>query len=488
MSVFSPRPLIRHATAVTAAAALSAVALVSPSAFAQEGSSAQTESPIFDQVLGVGADETQVKLAWATGSAGKEQEYVQYAPARAQSGAEFPVEEAITVGAKPAVYVSPFKHVTGVTISGLAEDTEYVYRVGSEERGWSISETFGTGTYGDTWDFLFYGDPQIGASGDAAADGSAWRRAVANSTATHPDASLLLSAGDQVDHATSDAEYAEFFSPEALDEIRFAPNNGNHDFYNWRYGYHFNLPNTPNSQTVEGIARPKHYYFEHNNVLFVALDTNYRLPHQLDEQEQFLRDTVAAHGDDNDWVVVTYHHSTYSQAYHQGDPVVQDYRARMVDVFSEVGVDLVLGGHDHIHTRSHLMNHGVPVEPEGPAGPGDVLYPEAEEVLYLAANSASGSKYYPFWHDGTEYPQITTMEQSDALGLTAPHSAFWMQDHTPDYTHIEVSPTELSLTTYNVDDGSVVDQITLAKRVPSAPGDFPAESSPNSASSSLSSR
>lgn len=42
-------------------------------------------------------------------------------------------------------------------------------------------------------------------------------------------------------------------------------------------------------------------------------------------------------------------------------------------------------------------------------------------------------------------------------------TAYWNQDYTPDYTDVQVTPTSLKVITRNVDDNSVVDEVTLNK-------------------------
>lgn len=459
-------PRVRLGLALTTAVAVVAGSFAAPVA------GAQPESRVDNLVLGVGADESSANLNWTTPGIGDE--YVQYALATADG--QFPSDRAATVPAQrhPIVTIRGGRYSMSAEMAGLAENTDYVYRVGSDERGWSAPYTFSTGTFGDTWEFTFFGDPQIGASQHGVraareADGAEWAETAASVDKRHPDSALWLSAGDQIDFfldsQTQQAEYQQFFAPDELRQTRFAANRGNHDISK-AYSESFNLPNS----TATGM-QPHHYYFEHNNALFVALDTNTIGTAQLEEQKKFLRSTVEAHGGDKDWVIVTYHHSTYSQAYHQTDAVVQSYRNDgMVDLLSELGVDVVLSGHDHIHTRSHLMRGTTPVAADGAE---NVLSPNDGEVLYLTATSATGSKFYDFAVQEdlgyTEYPEITTIEQSDAAGLTAPSTAYWVQDGTPDYTQIQVSPDALHLSTRNVSDGSLVDDVTLTRAPAPAP-------------------
>ena len=85
--------------------------------------------------------------------------------------------------------------------------------------------------------------------------------------------------------------------------------------------------------------------------------------------------------------------------------------------------------------------------------------------MCIRDSSSSGSKFYDFASSGTARHPGMTFEQSVAEGLVRPEVAYWNQDGTPDYTNVEVTPTKLRLTTYNVDDGSVVDTVTLNKTV-----------------------
>ncbi|WP_018020661.1 fibronectin type III domain-containing protein [Corynebacterium doosanense] len=297
--IFSRRRATTAISAATAFTLLTGLATV-PSAHAAP------VSTVDDVFLGVGADETEALLNWTT--YGVATEYVEFAPASAAAGEQFPADTAKRVTAeRGSLTIEALRYSMSAQITGLEENTEYVYRIGSDERGWTKTHTLTTGDFGDTWEFSVFGDPQIGASDDQAKDGDGWRAATA-AAAEHPGTSMFVSVGDQVDSVfdglTQQAEYDEFFNNDEISRYRTAVNRGNHDAPSKAYGEMFDLPNTDAS----GLA-PYNYYFERNNTLFVALDTN---AVSLAGQKQFLRDTVAAHGKDNDWIVVTYHHSTYS--------------------------------------------------------------------------------------------------------------------------------------------------------------------------------
>jgi len=175
-------------------------------------------------------------------------------------------------------------------------------------------------------------------------------------------------------------------SPDAVREYRTVVNMGNHDRYHApTYEAVYNRPN----------IEDENYWFTYNNALFVSLDSNDWK--DFDDDVAFLRKVVKEQGADKDWVILTYHHATFSQAYHQEDRSIMYWRERMTPVFSELDVDLVLGGHDHIYTRSYLMEGHNPVDTGREAKIGETVAKQPGQVQYVTSNSASGSKYYQFF-------------------------------------------------------------------------------------------
>ena len=448
----------RRATAGVTALALALGLAVVP-ADAQERAGGITHRAA-DLMITPGPDETSLNLSWRSSATGTE--YVQIAPAGEdlESAEQVPAEQKLN---------SRVGQSRTATVTGLKPDTSYTYRVGSEASGWSAPVEYTTESFDGAWNFLYVGDPQIGASGDAAADGEQWRTTVDTMTSAHPDASWLLSGGDQVNVFSFD-EYDEFHSPEQLRSLPTATIMGNHEvFAPQLFDEQFNMPNR-----APGSAR--NYYFEHNNALVVALDSNVTGAQQIQNNVNYLRETVTEHGADKDWVIVTYHHAPFSQAYHYFDSDVTAQREAYAPVLSELGVDLVLSGHDHIHTRTHLMEGLEPVVPEEAAGPGDRLHPEEGQTLYLPASPSSGSKFYALaGPTRSDRHKGITREEAAEQGLPHESTAWWDQDYTPDYTNIEVDDDTLKVTTRNVEDGSLVDEFTLdhsdEPEEPGEPGD-----------------
>ncbi|OFO48939.1 metallophosphoesterase [Corynebacterium sp. HMSC073D01] len=387
-----------------------------------------------DLFLGVGSDETSANLNWYMPS--KQQQKVQVKDAAGKVTTVDPSE--VTLTSTNAEYAAK------ATLTGLAPG--YSYRVGSDEDGWTPWYDLTVRPQTDSWNFLFYGDPQIGA-GNLATDAEGWKKTLATSTAAHPDTAFLVTAGDQVNYALAQDQYEAFFAPDQLRTYRLAVQSGNHDNDIVAFARHFNLPN----------ASGYNYYYEYNNALIVALDSN---SIDYNGMANFLRTAVANAGGGKDWIIVTFHHPPYAHSWHAFEAKPKELAQNLGPVLSDLGVDLVLNGHEHMHTRSHLMS-GTTARPTDSTN----LTPRGNEVLYYTANSSSGSKFYDFASSGTARHPGMTFEQSVAEGLVRPEVAYWNQDGTPDYTNVEVTPTKLTLTTYNVDDGSVVDTVTLNKTV-----------------------
>ncbi|XLN84794.1 metallophosphoesterase family protein [Corynebacterium tuberculostearicum] len=205
------------------------------------------------------------------------------------------------------------------------------------------------------------------------------------------------------------------------------------------------------------------HYFERNNVLFIGLDSNASSDADIARHEQFLREAIESRGADNDWIVVGMHHGPYSQGTHYFDKDVTNLREKLTPVLSELNVDAVLSGHDHIYTRSHLMKNNKPVLPEKKPQRGDVLEPKDGEALYLTTTTAGGGKYYDFTDVNNKKHKGARMETIDPK-LAHESTAMWRQDYTEDYMRVDVSDDKLTFTTFNEGDNTLVDKVSLKKK------------------------
>lgn len=446
MTILRPQPNRSRRGAIAAAVVVSLFAqtTVAVTADAQD----KINTSISRIVLGIGSDATEANVAWQSRKSGAQR--LEHWPANSPAAVT-------SVESPQGPYNAAVYYPHEATMTGLEPDTEYVYRVGNENRGWSKERTFTTGADSDTWNFLALSDAQIGVGAKIKEQAAAWNKAVNVATGEHPESAFIMHLGDQAEGwGAPVAQLEAFTAPEKMQNYRLAVLKGNHETYapDRHFQDTYFLPNE--------VGNTANYFFNYNNVLFIGLDGNRSSNADIETHAKFVQNTIDENGADADWVIVGIHHAPFSQGTHYTDDDVVALREKLTPKLSEAGVDLVLSGHDHIYPRTHLMNGFNPVIPEGASKAGDILIPEGGEVLYVTSTTATGGKYYDFQDKGgATHPNI---REERARDLAHDSTARWRQDYNPDYTNIEVSPTELKLTTYNINTPYVVDQVTLKKK------------------------
>ena len=428
------------------------------------GESDPAEAVQIDRVsLEIGATESARNFNWqaTTSEPGKVQ--VAAKPASWNEGDAFPEDGATTVDAADPVTNAANANREGwytyrATVDGLSANTTYLYRVSAGDT-WSDVYQFTTGSMGagQSFSFMFAGDPQIGASGNRDSDTEGWINTLNTMEAAFPGTDFLISAGDQINASapqTVESEYAGYFAPDALHSLTLATNVGNHETGagNQHYSYNFNMPNESELGAVDSTGDMSgDYWFTYNGVLFMSLNSN---DLSVANHKAFMEQAIAANPN-ADWKIVTFHHSTYSVANHTQDSDILQRRSDLPPVFSDLDIDAVLMGHDHVYTRTFMMDGTTPIIPEDGTVPSEVTDPADGEVLYVTANSASGSKYY----------EVKNLPQNTWAAVTD-------QSHRENMTRVEVSKDALTITTYYTDDGQVtaddvLDTFTI-KRTPEA--------------------
>ena len=117
----------------------------------------------------------------------------------------------------------------------------------------------------------------------------------------------------------------------------------------------------------------------------------------------------------------------------------------------QYGIDLIVAGHDHVYTRSRMMDGGVAIKSERnftdkskEEGKVPSKYVNPKGQLYLTANSASGSKHYDL------------VEFKDYMAVRDQH-------YKPNFTEVKVTDKSIVATTYETDSLKVVDQVEIEK-------------------------
>ena len=437
------------------------------------------EAPQIDNLsFGIGADESQRNLTWYANSDKASMVQVAVKPEGFQKGDAFPSADAKTFEATREKSNIQGYFSNKATVTGLKENTQYLYRVGNDDK-WSETYAFKTEAFGKntSFRFLFAGDPQIGAgNGDVAKNSAEWGATLERAVKLFPDTSFILSAGDQINDKDSreESQYDGFLAPSVLKQYPLATNVGNHDSGSLAYTQHFNMPNVSDkgvsNNTGDGSGD---YWFLYNGVLFLSLNSNNL---STAEHKAFMEQVLKEQEANANWTVVTFHHSIYSAANHATDKdIVDQRRPELSPIFSELGIDVVLMGHDHHYTRSYMMEGTTPVIPKGhdlskgetPAA--SVTDPEEGQVLYLTTNSASGSKYYPF-NSGAMLDYVAVRDQQNRQNIT----------------DIQVTENSFTITTYysDQDDMPVLDTFTI-NRTPKAEDKAPVITLPGAENNKL---
>lgn len=414
-----------------------------------EMSSLKLEKIVVEQssiALTVGADETQMNFTWYCNQEGDGTLYL--AKQSELVNGEMPANaKAITASAAAANKSGYYSNQA--TATGLEYGTTYAYQLVNGDMKSDVM-TFTTTDRQREFSFGFVGDPQIGA-GSRDTDTEGWDKSlnIMDGSGLFDGIDFILSAGDQVNTASNEAEYDGFLEHSVLKSMPIATVVGNHDSGSSSYSQHFEVSNvSPQGATAAGSDN----YFVYNNVLFLVLNSNNR---STTEHKAFMEAAIADTADqDIAWKVVTFHHSIYSVASHAEDDDILQRRAELVPIFKDLDIDVVLMGHDHVYCRTYMMDGMDPMtdaELYDDADYSSITNPEG--ILYVTANSGSGSKYYNIQNN-----------------LEFPYSRVMNQERVPNVSRVDVSDESFRITTYRTNDMSVVDTFTINREQADNPG------------------
>ena len=347
-----------------------------------------------------------------------------------------------------------YKASNKVTVEGLFEEnTTYYYSYTDDVKNSNWSEVQSYTTKKTTnFQTILVGDPQIGASGsqgqgtaddiNIAVDTFNWNKTLEQAKITAPNASFILSAGDQIDYAGTDSsdgknvresEYAGFTYPALLRMLPLVTTIGNHESKGTDYKYHYNNPNSEDG--LGSTNSGSDYYFSYGNVLFISLNSNNR---NTVEHRELLKKAVESNPDAK-WKVVMFHHDIYGSGQPHSDTDGANLRALFAPLMDEFGIDMCLTGHDHSYARSYLMADGTAIQYD------DSVAINPEGTLYIAAGSASGSKFY----------KLATTKQY--------YIAERSNTQIPTFSTIDFSDESIVIKTYDYNGNKYADDYTLYK-------------------------
>lgn len=414
--------------------------------------------------VNVGADETQLGFAWYSKTV--EQPKVRIAKTEDMKDAtEFTgTQVSINIEALDGYFSNK------VTVKNLEKETQYYYQV-FKNGAWQKAKSVKTGNP-DSFSFLYVGDPQIGACKNqissenekmkneiaARNDAYNWNKTLNNAITAHPEVSFMLSAGDQVNYADREYEYAGYLNASALASLPVSTTIGNHDSGSYQYSYHFNTPNAFDlDDTTYALGHTNagtDYYYTYGDALFIVIDTNnYNCATHRNVIEKAVNENK-----DKKWRIVMFHQDIYGSGLDHSDSDGIILRTQLTPIFDEFDIDVALQGHDHTYSRSYQLSgdgkEHTAFDRTNAYGEdyltqnncytinsdlvtGTIVDPEG--TVYMEANSSTGSKFYELIPAQQDY--------------IAERSQTW----TPSYSVINMTETAVTITTYDADTNKVLE-------------------------------
>ena len=295
-----------------------------------------------------------------------------------------------------------FYHKKAV-VTGLNPGQQYTFRLGTDLT-WSPEMTFTAGTASSSWSFAATGAP------DVLVDDASWADTVAAAAASHPE--LLVVTGNAMSNKKSNEERDTFTDTTLTDLIPTAVGYHTDDTATAAdTSWHFSFPGDQKLTTS----------FTHNNVGFINVATAVSGA----DLESFITSEAERLSASTDWIVL------YG---------MQKLTPELQKIASQAGVDLILSGGTGYYSRSYLLNASGVDKAAGPT-----VHPKDGQTLFVSLNAPADM--------GRQNPTNDPATFAKAV-----------QDGTPDYTTVDVTPEELTVTTRDVATGKVIDAVTLSRK------------------------
>ncbi len=365
---------------------------------------------------------------------------------------------------------------------------------------------------------------------------------------------FFVHGGDQVDSCDrtdgteEDAEwdieeekqYDIYTSPKEFLSLPMVVTYGNHDLKSQgRHYQHFNEPNLPALSSIldesaagaatfmaaDGTVYPQSadHYFTYKSALFIVLNTNTFKSSKtysttVEETNKasaknhaaFVKAITDRYKDDPEimWTIVLYHQSPYGSSYHGNykyttdekgtitfgrseQQAYIDMRKYLLPALDECGVDMVLSGHDHVYTRTHIIKPETDENGAYTYADNAIVTPYTDGN-YTFADGTVIPTYNTAWKDanGVAWPYLQVISkpvkvtnpdgilhvtgatssgsQVNGLEYTNRFTAVNAEAVTRHLSRIDITPNSLVLKTYNLgtqneEEVTLVDEFTIER-------------------------
>lgn len=345
-------------------------------------------------------------------------------------------------------YNMPGKLVIKASAISLKPDTEYLYRVGNE-----TTDVWAEGSFKTTIDsskdsdisFVYIADPQV-YSNDSKAASATFETIYGK----YPGSAFTYVAGDFTDADYDESEWELFFNGGGLypngGQKLFANRitvgtQGNHDWAGLTD--HFSFPSTYGLDTV--------YSFDAGPVHFIVLNTNYTYQNTIEFQKEIAWLENDLKDCQKPWKIVLAHKPIYSGSYHVNESDSRFLRLYLTPELARLGVDALLGGHDHMYTRGFVDLRGNNVKPV--MMDGETAFQPKKQyedrmvykpVLYIGNCTAGANK----WYSSSDYSVLDGDPLAENYAFLEKSSEqLTNENRYQAYTEVKASKTKLSFTT-----------------------------------------
>ena len=295
--------------------------------------------------LSPGADDTEIRVTWYGGKNGVR-------PVVKVSENEDMTNAMTFTGT--IHHSSKVERSNHVTVTGLEKGKTYYY-VCCDGTSNTPVRAFQTVANNESFSAVYVSDIHI--TGDSYDDPTLyesiknWDTMLIEAT-QRENISLILSGGDQATEGQPH-EYHGLFLPEPLKTIPFAMTIGNHDVKRFTYDALANYPNTKTDNISKSLIHGD-YYFVKGNALFLVIDsTNSSSADHYDFVENAINNNP-----DVQWKIMMFHHDLYGGHIESRESENQLLRLLFTPIIDKFQIDLVLTGHSHRFSRSHVIYKG----------------------------------------------------------------------------------------------------------------------------------
>lgn len=272
-------------------------------------------------------------------------------------------------------------HYHSAILTGLKPDTLHAYRVGDGDKRWSEWIQFKTAARkAKPFGFVYFGDAQNDVH-------SRWARVIRMAHQVAPKATFALHAGDLINEANSDTEWAGWFEAGSYLHAQWTgiPVVGNHEYLHstaadqsqrkmsllWQPQFTLPVPDGLSEQLHETV-----YTVEYQDMQIIVLNSM----KGISEQAQYMEKQLKKPG--FNWRCIAFHYPIYSPRFRKGHALTEAEREEWLKIITKHKVDLVLQGHDHSYLRGQVPVRSTPD-------------PETEQLHTLYVLSVSGPKQGP---------------------------------------------------------------------------------------------